>query len=182
MKTIWLTRVACFLMVVATGIVAAATLCVAQTPQGQVLGTVTDPSTSAVPKAVVTLINEGTGIKKTTLTTSGGTYTFPYLDSGTYTVSVEMSGFDTAINTGITLLIGEAKRVDVQLKVGSTQTKVQVTASAANIDTDTSTVGSTVTNNEVNSLPIAGREFSRLALEMPGVFQEQSQFLVRDGD
>jgi len=181
MKTISLTRVACFLMVLATGIAGAAASCVAQTPQGQVLGTVTDPSTSAVPKAVVTLINEGTGIKKTTLTTSGGTYTFPYLDSGTYTVSVEMSGFDTAINTGITLLIGEAKRVDVQLKVGSTQTKVQVTASAANIDTDTSTVGSTVTNNEVNSLPIAGREFSRLALEMPGVFQEQSQFLAYTG-
>jgi outer membrane receptor protein involved in Fe transport len=181
MKKISLARLACFLMVFATGLASGATLCLGQTAQGEVLGTVTDSSGSVVPKAEVSLINEGTRTKKTTLTTGGGNYTFPYLDSGTYTISVEMSGFATDINTGITLLIGEVKRVDVQLKVGSTQDKVEVTAGAPNIDTDTSTVGSTVTNNEVNSLPIAGREFSRLALEMPGVFQEQSQFLAYTG-
>lgn len=140
-----------------------------QVPQGQILGTVIDQGGAAVPGATVTLRNEQTGITRTKTSSPSGDYAFPALDSGSYTVTVQMTGFQTVVNPGVKVQIEEDKRVDVKLLVGQLQTTIQVTGAAAKVDTDTSTIASMVSRREVKDIPLNGREFSQLALLMPGV-------------
>jgi hypothetical protein len=140
-----------------------------QAPQGQILGTVVDPSGAPIPEAKVSLRNEATGVQTTMSTTSTGDYVFLYLDSGSYAVTVQKDGFDTAVSSGIKVQVLEKKRVDVQLKVGQVTTRVEVTGAAAKVDTDSATVGMIISRREMTDLPLNGREFSQLATLMPGV-------------
>jgi len=140
-----------------------------QVPQSQVLGIVTDTTGLAVPGATVILTNEATGVRSTMSTTSAGDYEFLYLDSGTYTLTVQKEGFETAVFTGNKVQVLEKRRVDVQLKVGQLTTKVEVTGAAAKVDTDTAAVGTIISNREMTDLPLNGREFSTLAPLMAGV-------------
>lgn len=140
-----------------------------QIPQGQVLGTVTDSSGAAVAGARVRLANELTGIAQTQTTNSSGGYTFPYLTTGTYRVSVENSGFKTGIYPGILVGAEEKKRVDVQLQLGNVSETVEVSGGAARIDTDSAVVGTVLSQREVVGLPLNGRDFSLLATTEPEV-------------
>ncbi len=141
----------------------------AQVPQGQVLGTVTDSTGAVVPGASVELLDELKGTTQTTVTNDSGVYTFSYLNSGIYTVKVEMPGFKTAVYSGNQVQIGERKRVDIRLEIGELSTAVEVTGAAAAVSTDSATVGAIVSQKEVIGMPLNGREFSQLAALMPGV-------------
>jgi hypothetical protein len=110
-----------------------------------------------------------TGIGATETTSNLGEYVFPNLDVGMYRLTVTKSGFKTVVIADISVQVEEKRRVDIGLQVGGTTEKVFVTAESITIDTDSSTVGSTLTNREVLSLPLNGREFSQLALLEPGV-------------
>lgn len=140
-----------------------------QAPQSQVLGIVTDASRAAVPGARVVLRNEATGVQNTTTTTSTGNYTFLYLNSGIYTLTVQKEGFETTVVSGVAVQVLDKRRVDVQLIVGPEATKVIVSGAAAKVDTDSAVVGTTVSQKQATSLLLDGREFSTLALTMPGV-------------
>lgn len=140
-----------------------------QVPQGQVLGTVSDASGSVAPGASVTLENELTGIKKATQTNASGGYTFSYLNSGSYRVTVELAGFRTALYSGIQVQVAEKKRVDIQLEVGEVSSTITVDAAAALVQTDSATLSNIVSRREVVEMPLNGREFSQLATLMPGV-------------
>jgi hypothetical protein len=153
----------CVLLIVGTG------SALAQIPQGQVLGTVTDNTGAVVPGATVTLLDEAKGTTQTTITNDSGFYTFSYLNSGVYTVTVEMPGFKKAVYSGNRVQVGEKRRVDILLEVGEVSTTVEVTAAAAVISTDSADVASVVGQSEVIGMPLQGREFSQLATLMPGV-------------
>ncbi len=140
-----------------------------QTPQGQILGKITDVTGAVIPGANLTLENQLTGIKQTTVTNDNGDYAFSNLNSGIYRVSVEKSGFKTGVYNEIRVQVAEKKRVDVQLEVGEVTAKVEVMGAAALIETDTSTVGTIVSQREVTEIPLNGRDFSQLALLTPGV-------------
>ncbi|MFB3902910.1 MAG: carboxypeptidase regulatory-like domain-containing protein [Acidobacteriota bacterium] len=153
----------CTLLLVSTGSL------LGQIPQGQVLGTVFDATGAVVPGASVVLLDEQKGTTQTTLTNDSGVYTFSYLNSGVYTVTVEMPGFKKAVYSGNQVQVGEKKRVDVRLEVGEVTNTVEVTGAAAAISTDTAVVGAIVSQKEVIGMPLNGREFSQLAALMPGV-------------
>jgi hypothetical protein len=140
-----------------------------QVPQGQILGTLTDPAGAVISGANVVLENEFTGVKQTVVTNDSGIYTFSYLDSGVYRITVEMAGFRTSVFQNIRVQVNEKKRVDVQLEVGEVTATIQVEAGAPVIETDSATIGSIVSSREVLGIPLNGREFSQLALLMPGV-------------
>jgi Carboxypeptidase regulatory-like domain/TonB dependent receptor len=141
----------------------------AQVPQGQLLGTVTDPAGATVADAAVSLTNELTGVVYTASTTSSGDYVFPYLNPGSYSVTVTKEGFETAKFSGLSVRAGEKLRADAQLKVGQTTTTVQVSGQTATLDTDSAAVGSPLTTREVEELPLNGREYSALAVVEPTV-------------
>ena len=140
-----------------------------QTTSTTILGTVQDSSGSVMGGAKVTLTNTRTGVKADTLSTSSGDFTFPLIDIGTYTVSVEQSGFKTASRTGVLVQINEKVRVDFKLEVGQVTERVQVTAEIAQLKTDEASLGNVVEQRRLVELPLNGRNVGNIAILQPGV-------------
>jgi hypothetical protein len=140
-----------------------------QVPQGQVLGVVTDSSGASVTGARVRLDNELTGISQSQESSDSGGFTFSYLNSGVYRLSVEKDGFKTGIYPGIQVQAAEKKRVDAVLQLGSVSEKVEVSGVAARLDTDSAVVGNMISTREMTGLPLNGRDFSLLATIQPEI-------------
>ncbi len=140
-----------------------------QTTSTTILGTVQDSSGSVIGGAKVTLTNTRTGVKADTMSTSSGDFTFPLINIGEYTVSVEQSGFKTAARTGVLVQINEKVRVDFKLEVGQVTERVQVTAEIAQLKTDESSLGNVVEQRRLVELPVNGRNVGNLAVLQPGV-------------
>jgi len=140
-----------------------------QIPTGAVQGNVTDPTSAVVQGAEVLLKNEETGIQRVATTSDQGIYSFNYLDSGTYRLTVKRAGFQTAIYPGIVVRVGDKVRVDVPLAVGEVTSTVEVSGGGALVQTDTAVVGNVISRREVTEMPVRGREFSQLATLLPGV-------------
>src|SRR5882762_523395 len=125
----------------------------AQIRSGTITGTVTDPSGALVVDATVVVTNAGTNVASTTKTTTAGDYTVPYLEAGTYTVSITKAGFETFEATGVRIESSQTARVDAILRLGSTGTKVEVTATADQLQTDTSSVSGATSSQVIDAIP-----------------------------
>jgi hypothetical protein len=134
-----------------------------------ITGTVTDTTGAVVPAADVVALNEGTGIKTTTQTNTDGSFVFAGLGVGTYTVTVSKEGFKTQAETGIILHPTVVTPVNVVMSVGTVSTEITVAASAAQIQTSTNEVSSSVDEQQVVTLPLNGRNYQSLSALMPGV-------------
>ena len=102
----------------------------AQVQAGRIVGTIYDPNKAAVPAARVTIKDEATNISRQVVTNDAGDYVVTPLNPGTYTVSATAPGFETTVRSGIELVVGQGGRVDLELKLGATNTQVEVTAAA----------------------------------------------------
>ena len=140
-----------------------------QTTSTAILGTVTDPTGAVVTGAKVTLLQVQTGIKRTEATSSTGDYTFPLLDPGEYTVTVEAKGFKTETVRDIKLELNLRARIDVHLQVGAEVQTVKVSTSAALLSTDQATLGQVVDTRPIEELPMAGRNLGAVAVLQPGI-------------
>jgi len=126
----------------------------AQSTFGTVLGTVKDPSGSAVPKADVELLNVGTNATRTATTNDAGNFQFVNVEQGQYQLKVTSSGFQTVEVSTFDLSARETKRFDADLKVASQTASVTVEATAV-LQTDTSSVAETKGSLELTDLPVA---------------------------
>lgn len=142
----------------------------AQSGRGTILGRVTDQSGAVVPGASVTMRNEGTNISAERQTNNDGEYAFSNLIPGTYGVTVQQSGFESFSVNHIVLSVSQTVREDATLSVGQSVSRIQVSARAPIVQTDTSSVGSVVDTKQIQSMPLNGRSniFGLLALA-PGV-------------
>ena len=140
----------------------------AQVDSGAVRGTVTDPSGAVVTNAKVTLTNESTGLSTTTATGNDGTYTFNPVRIGSYTLTVELAGFQQA-TSHIVVSVQEQARADFKLTAGAVTTSVEVTAVAAQLQTQDASVGTVATGVQINDLPLNGRNYTFLAQLGAGV-------------
>ena len=131
---------------------------------GTILGTVTDSGGALVPNAKVIVTNTATKVMSQTLSNSAGDYNVPALNPGTYTVSVEASGFQKAAVTQFTLTVNQHARVDFALKPGAVTETVTTTAQAVSLDTDTAELSNLVSQQQVEDLPLNGRNFMQLLL------------------
>jgi hypothetical protein len=125
-----------------------------QSTFGTVLGTVKDPSGSIVPKAMVQLLNTGTGSTHSTITGADGSYEFVNVDVGTYKLSIQAAGFHTSDFDPFTLSARETKRLDIDLQMASQATTVDVQATSV-LQTDVSNVAETKGSRELTDLPVA---------------------------
>lgn len=132
-------------------------------------GTVKDQSGSAVPNATVTVTETATGGVHSIVTNAEGAYVAPNLSVGTYTIEVKVTGFETAVRTGIDLHVGERPVIDIVTNVGSVTQTVEVASAAPAIDTTNAVVGGIVASEEIEDLPLNGRGFEDLAILQPGV-------------
>ena len=128
----------------------------------QISGTVRDASGLAVPGADITATQTDTGVVRTTVTSGDGTYVLPSLPIGPYRLEVKKSGFSTYTQSGIVLQVDTAPTIDAALKVGNVTETVQVEAAAAMVETNSTTVGQVVNQQQVLDLPLNGREITQL--------------------
>ena len=145
----------------------------AQFDTGAVLGTVTDSSGASVNGASVTLTNEGTSATATFTTQADGAYKFTPVRVGTYKVTVTLSGFQTAVQHGIAVNVGQSLVVDIALKPGAVTETIEVTTSAPVLQSQDASVGQIVDTRSVNNLPLNGRNFTFLAQIVAGVNSPQ---------
>jgi len=135
---------------------------------GSIVGTVTDPSGAVVSGAKVTITNKATGQLITATTTSTGTYASGALTPGNYQVRVEGQGFKTA-EFAVTVQVNTTASGNVKLEVGQSAQVVEVQAAELAVNTEQATVQGVLTSEQIENLPINGRNFLDLAQLEPGV-------------
>ena len=141
----------------------------AQAITAKVLGTVTDPSGAAIPKADVTITNADTNVARKTTTDSSGNYEFPFLPVGAYTLSVTANGFQTTNVGRFTLSVDQIARLPISMTIGQAAQAIEVAATALLLQSENATVGTVIDAKQVVELPLNGRSFVQLALLTPGV-------------
>jgi hypothetical protein len=127
-----------------------------------VAGTVTDPSGAAIPNVTVTITNNGTGQSRTATTGTDGSYRFNLLQPGDYKASFAATGFKTGEVASVTLNVTETAQLDRALEVGTQSEQVTVEAAAETLQTQSSTLGTTVTSQQVTGLPLSNRNYTQL--------------------
>ena len=134
---------------------------------GDVAGTITDPSGAVVTNATVTLKNNGTGQTQTASTNTTGAYRFSLLSPGSYTVTATASGFET-ISHPVTVAVGQASTLNLQLAVGTSSQTVEVTAEAGVVQTQNGNISTTFSPEQVQLVPNPGNDLSYLVQTAPG--------------
>ncbi len=131
-------------------------------------GRVVDPQSAVVPGAQVTARQTETNQTRDAVTDAEGRFRFPYLRVGPYEITVRQQGFADATRA-LTLTIGAAFDLPIQLTIGAVDTSITVTGQATVLEAARSQIAGTVTQEEVKNLPLNGRNFLDLALLVPGV-------------
>ena len=142
---------------------------------GTILGTVTDNSGAVVASASVDVTNTATNVTNRVQTTSSGDYTVPYLQPGSYRVTVQASGFQKSVVDNVSLVVAQQARVNFAMKPGAVSETVEVQASAVSLDTDTAAVTQIVTQKQVDQLPLNGRNFVSLLFIGAGAVQTNGE-------
>jgi len=140
----------------------------AQTVTGSITGEITDPSGAVVPGAQIMAQNLDTGVDTSTKTNSVGFYRIDFLPIGHYQVQVQANGFNTETLPAFSLEVLQTATFNVKLEVGSSSTTIAVSAAAPILNTDSATLGTTLTANEIQNFPSNGLDFSALTLYVPG--------------
>ena len=144
------------------------TLGYAQLDTGVILGTVLDPSGAVIPNASVAVQNQGTDATHNITTDGSGNFIVPALPVGTYRITASAPGFKTRVNENLRLQVSDRLRVDLMLETGQITERVMVSAEAPVVDTASTTLGGVVTAQQVQDLPVNGRNVMDLLQLIPG--------------
>lgn len=134
-----------------------------QVDEGSIVGTVMDSSGAVVPGAQVTLLNVDQGITVETLSNATGGYAFSPVRIGHYKITVAAKGFEKTTQTNLTVQVAQALQVNITLKPGAATETVEVNTAPPLLQTEDSSVGQVIGRQEVNALPLNGRNFTFLA-------------------
>ncbi len=150
----------------------------AQNVTGSISGTVTDASGAVLPNASVSVRNVDTGVATTTTTNGDGVYSARFLPIGRYSVRISAAGFTEQAVPPFTLEINQTAKIDGKLSVGGSDTSVQVDTAAPILNTNDSSLGISLSTNEIANLPLNGRNFSSVTLFQPGAVNSDPQGLT----
>ncbi len=134
---------------------------------GGIEGNVTDPSGAAISGATVEATNADTAVIESTVTNNDGSYRFPSLIPGTYTITVKKQGFAQLTRQATRIDAGISVRIDAKLPIGTATAKVEVSGEAPLLQTDSAEVNETLHSSEISSLPTFGNNITRLSLLAP---------------
>lgn len=158
------------------------------TSSSTVAGQVTDESSAVVPGAAITLTDADTKAARTTTSNETGRYIFVNVPPGTYDISVSLAGFQTARLSAQKVTVGQQLTIDLILAVGGVTQTVEVSSTgAAQLQTTSATVGSTISGDSVILLPNLSRDAYALqtlnvgvtpAGEVAGTRNDQNTYLV----
>ncbi|HTP43176.1 MAG TPA: carboxypeptidase regulatory-like domain-containing protein [Candidatus Acidoferrum sp.] len=136
---------------------------------GEIRGSVTDPSGAVVPGATLTAAQEGTAATRSATSSSDGTFDIPELPVGTYSLTTEAQGFKKYVTKDIVVSIGHVQLVNVTLQVGGTSDTVTVEANAVQVETTSTQLGAVMTDTSIRELPLNTRNAYALLQLQPGV-------------
>src|SRR5271170_1875819 len=150
--------------------------CVAAQDTASLTGTIRDKTGAVVVAAGVVLKNTANGLTRNMTTNSDGEYVASGVPPGRYNVTVVASGFRTYKAEGVILRVAQNARIDVVLQVGNVNSEVTVQGEGlAQVDTQSSELGGTITGKETLQLPLNGRNFTQLVMLVPGVSNQTGQ-------
>ena len=153
----------------------------AQSPNGNINGLVSDPSSAAVVGAEIVAVNDVTGVQYTTKSNSEGIYVLPNLPPGPYRLQVSKVGFKTLIKPEIVLNIQDSLSINFTLLVGAFHEIVTVEGGAPLVNTESAAVSTVVDGKYVENMPLNGRSFQDLILLTPGVVTNNPQTAATAG-
>ena len=162
------TRIAALFFVL-FGSLALTPTAVAQYDTATVVGTIIDPHGLPVSGAEIALHNVDLGTTLTRKSNSTGSYEFSDIQIGTYTVSVNATGFAESVTKPFDLVVSARQRMDMPLKVGTATDTVTVSVDTAGLQTESGEKSTTIESEQIVDLPLNGREYADLALLSPGV-------------
>ncbi|MCB9383506.1 MAG: TonB-dependent receptor [Bryobacterales bacterium] len=142
----------------------------AQANLATVTGIVTDDTGAVIPGATVTITNTGTNRVREISTGASGDYTFTNLNPGTFELVATSEGFRQYVEQGIELTTGQTLRINAKLEIGAVTESITVDAQLVTLNTENGTIkGDVIVQEEIQELPLAGRDFTDLAFFTPGV-------------
>ncbi len=141
----------------------------AQIATGGITGTVHDQTGAVVPNVKITLTNDATGTATSTDSTSTGTYSLTGVMPGSYTLQGEAPGFQTFVEKGLQVHVQATMTVDMPLVAGKVANQVTVTAAAPLLQSESASVGQTITSQTINDMPLQTRDWVSLAQLSAGV-------------
>jgi len=159
------------------------TLANAQRLDGTLRVTVTDKTGAGILDAKVTVTNEATNVATAATTSSAGTYVFPNLLVGSYTVTAEKEGFKKTVNKGVQVESNQVAEVAATLEIGEATAVVEVTAGAELVKTESSELGATFNEQAVHDLPLntLGGDVKEFSVFAPGTTTQQGGVLGSGG-
>jgi Carboxypeptidase regulatory-like domain/TonB dependent receptor len=143
----------------------------AQSTTGRILGTLTDQSGAAVAGATVVVTDVQRGTSRTLTTDESGAYAAPNLPPGTYKIHVQARGFKSVERPDVQIEVATDVRADFSLQPGQVTETVTITEEVPLVNTTSATLGGTLSNKEINDLPLNGRNYENLLQLRPGVMR-----------
>lgn len=150
----------------------------ANAQQATIIGTVTDPSGAAVPNVSITITNQETGLATHLTTDTAGQYVAPLNRVGHYSISAEAPNFKIAKQNDIVLEVGDRRRVDIQLQVGTTTQEVTVQANPIAVHSDSNDISTVLTSKQIESLQENGQSIYNLVALVPGASANNADIQV----
>lgn len=138
-------------------------------------GTVTDTQGAAVPGATVTLLNTQTNQTMVATSDANGIYQFNALGPAPYHLTAEHQGFKKKVLDNVQIIPEQLNALDLQLEIGEVQESVTVSGTTQTLDTETATIGGTITDVQIQHMPSFGRDVLKVAALAPGTFADNSQ-------
>ena len=132
-------------------------------------GSVVDESGGALPGVTLTVTAETTGLVRTVISNDVGRFVIPAMQPGRYAVRAELSGFQTQTRTGVAVGVGQAVTINFKLPVGTLQDQITVTGESPLVEVTQTVIGTNVTLQDIESLPMQGREQMALLALVPGL-------------
>jgi hypothetical protein len=166
-RTATTTRWIAALLAVLAWVVLLAPSVSAQSTGATLTGTAKDKDGGALPGVTVTASNNDTGLTRSTVTGADGAFSLPSLPVGDYTVKAELSGFATVTVEKVHLNVSSTREIQIEMGQSSVQEQITVVAEAPLVD-NTPSIGTVVSQQQLENLPLNGRQFANLAVLAPG--------------
>jgi hypothetical protein len=139
-----------------------------------IVGTVRDESGAVLPGATVMVVNEATNLTRTVTTDQRGRYLVAALPPGTYRLKADADGFASETRQGLSLVLGQSAEADLTLKLATQAESIAVVAEAPLVDPAHTAVSSVINQEQIDSLPINGRNFIGFSIITPGVTTDRT--------
>ena len=136
---------------------------------GSLSGTVSDPTGAVIPKGTVTAEDVARGIRLSATVDANGQYRFTNLLPGTYDLTAQIPGFQTLLQKGVVITVGQVANLDFHLQVATTSSVVEVSAAPPVVETERGSQSNTITQQYIDDLPIDRRDYLNFTLLLPGV-------------